>query len=37
MGPGGYKFADYPRLGLPLSIIVIFAAVPLLLVFWPVK
>jgi di/tricarboxylate transporter len=37
MGPGGYKFADYPRLGLPLSIIVIFAAVPLLLVFWPVR
>jgi di/tricarboxylate transporter len=37
MGPGGYKFADYPRLGLPLSIIVIFAAVPLLLAFWPVR
>ncbi|MDQ6437278.1 SLC13 family permease [Mesorhizobium sp. LHD-90] len=37
MGPGGYKFADYPRLGLPLSLIVILAAVPLLLVFWPVR
>ena len=37
MGPGGYKFADYPRLGLPLSIIVIFAAMPLLLLFWPVR
>ncbi len=37
MGPGGYKFSDYPRLGLPLSIIVILAAVPLLLVVWPVS
>lgn len=35
MGPGGYRFADYPRLGLPLSIIVIVVAVPALMVFWP--
>ena len=36
MGPGGYRFGDYWRLGLPLSIIVILVAVPLLLVVWPV-
>ena len=22
MGPGGYRFADYPRLGAPLSVLV---------------
>jgi di/tricarboxylate transporter len=37
MGPGGYRFSDYPRLGLPLSLIVVIAAVPLLLMVWPVK
>jgi di/tricarboxylate transporter len=37
MGPGGYRFSDYPRLGLPLSIIVAIAAVPLLMIFWPVR
>jgi len=36
MGPGGYRFGDYWKLGLPLSIIVILVAVPLLLVVWPV-
>lgn len=35
MGPGGYKFGDYWRLGLPLSIIVTVVAVPLILIFWP--
>ena len=35
MGPGGYKFSDYARLGLPLSIIVILVATPLLMVVWP--
>ncbi len=35
MGPGGYRFSDYPRLGLPLSIIVIIVAVPLLMIVWP--
>jgi di/tricarboxylate transporter len=37
MGPGGYKFSDYPRLGLPLSILVILVAVPALTVVWPLK
>jgi di/tricarboxylate transporter len=35
MGPGGYRFGDYWRLGLPLSIIVTLVAVPLILIFWP--
>ncbi|MDX2317486.1 MAG: SLC13 family permease [Hyphomicrobiaceae bacterium] len=35
MGPGGYRFGDYWRLGLPLSIIVIVAGTPLILYFWP--
>lgn len=37
MGPGGYKFSDYPRLGLPLSIMVLLVAVPALLFVWPVQ
>ncbi|MBE7185875.1 MAG: SLC13 family permease [Methylobacterium mesophilicum] len=37
MGPGGYRFGDYARLGLPLSILVVLIAVPLLLVVWPVR
>lgn len=35
MAPGGYKFADYPRLGAPLSLLVVLAAPPLILMFWP--
>ncbi len=35
MGPGGYRFGDYWRLGLPLEIVVVVVAVPLLLWFWP--
>ncbi|MBL4813667.1 MAG: SLC13 family permease [Rhodobacteraceae bacterium] len=35
MGPGGYKFGDYWRMGLPLEILVIAAAVPAILLFWP--
>lgn len=36
MGPGGYRFGDYWRLGLPLEIIIVLAGVPLILYFWPV-
>lgn len=36
MGPGGYRFGDYWRMGLPLEIIIVAIAVPLLLFFWPV-
>jgi di/tricarboxylate transporter len=35
MGPGGYRFSDYARLGAPLSILVILVAVPLILIVWP--
>lgn len=37
MGPGGYRFSDYPRLGLPLSLLVIVVAVPLLMIVWPMQ
>jgi di/tricarboxylate transporter len=36
MGPGGYRFGDYWRLGLPLSLIVILVSVPMLLIVWPI-
>jgi di/tricarboxylate transporter len=35
MGPGGYRFGDYWRMGLPLEIMVTVIAVPLLQVVWP--
>ncbi len=35
MGPGGYKFSDYWKLGLPLSILIILAGVPLIAAVWP--
>ncbi|MBB6261462.1 di/tricarboxylate transporter [Paenochrobactrum gallinarii] len=37
MSPGGYKFSDYPRLGLPLSAIIALVAVPALIFFWPLS
>jgi di/tricarboxylate transporter len=37
MGPGGYQFGDYWRLGLPLSLIVLGVGVPLIAFFWPVS
>ena len=36
MGPGGYRFGDYARLGLPLSIIVLLVSVPILMLVWPI-
>ena len=35
MGPGGYRFGDYWRLGLPLSILVVVLGVPLIMLVWP--
>ncbi len=35
MGPGGYSFGDYWRMGLPLEVIVIAVAVPMILLVWP--
>jgi len=35
MGPGGYRFGDYWRMGLPLEIIVVAVSLPAILYFWP--
>jgi di/tricarboxylate transporter len=35
MGPGGYRFGDYWRMGLPLEVLIVIVSVPLILVFWP--
>ena len=35
LGPGGYRFGDYWRMGLPLEILIIAVAVPLLTIIWP--
>lgn len=35
MGPGGYHFGDYWRMGLPLEILIIAVSVPTILVVWP--
>tara|TARA_R110000737_G_scaffold151397_1_gene180668 strand:- start:14911 stop:16683 length:1773 start_codon:yes stop_codon:yes gene_type:complete len=35
LGPGGYRFGDYWRMGLPLEIIVICVSIPSILFFWP--
>ena len=34
MGPGGYRFTDYWRVGLPLSIVVIAVSIPLIIFVW---
>jgi di/tricarboxylate transporter len=35
MGPGGYRFGDYWRMGLPLEVLVIVVGAPAILWFWP--
>jgi len=35
MGPGGYAFTDYWRMGLPLEIVITVIGVAMILVFWP--
>jgi len=35
LGPGGFRFGDYWRLGAPLQLVIIAAAVPMILVVWP--
>jgi len=37
MGPGGYRFADYLRLGVPLTIVVFVTVMVLLPIFWPLN
>jgi di/tricarboxylate transporter len=36
MGPGGYRFGDYARLGAPLSLLVLVTGVPLIMTVWPI-
>jgi len=36
MGPGGYRFGDYWRVGLPLQALIVVFGVPLVMVVWPV-
>ncbi|WFS19210.1 SLC13 family permease [Ectopseudomonas chengduensis] len=35
LSPGGFRFGDYWRLGLPLEILVVLVSVPMLLWIWP--
>ena len=37
MGPGGYRFGDYPRLGAPLSLLILLLGVPLIMIVWPLS
>ncbi len=35
MGPGGYRFSDYWRMGLPLEVLIVLVGVPMILIVWP--
>ena len=35
MGPGGYRFGDYWKMGLPVTIMFLIIGTPLILLFWP--
>jgi di/tricarboxylate transporter len=35
LGPGGYSFGDYWRIGLPLEIIIVIVSIPSIMIFWP--
>jgi di/tricarboxylate transporter len=35
LGPGGYRFGDYWRMGLPLELLVVAVSVPMILLVWP--
>ncbi len=35
MGPGGYQFGDYWRVGLPLEVIIVAVSIPMILIIWP--
>ena len=35
LGPGGYQFGDYWRMGLPLEILIVVVSVPMILIVWP--
>jgi len=35
LGPGGYRFGDYWKIGLPLEIIIVAVSIPMILLIWP--
>lgn len=35
MGPGGYQFGDYWRMGLLLEVVIVVVSIPLIMLFWP--
>ncbi len=35
LGPGGFRFSDYWRLGLPMEVLIVAIGVPMLLIVWP--
>jgi len=35
MGPGGYHFTDYARMGLIMEVLVVLLAVPAIMLVWP--
>jgi len=35
LGPGGYRFSDFWRMGLPLEVLIVVVAVPMILWIWP--
>lgn len=35
LGPGGYRFGDYWRMGLPLEVLIIAVSIPMILLVWP--
>lgn len=35
LGPGGFRFGDYWKLGLPIQVLVVAVSMPLLLIVWP--
>ena len=35
MGPGGYRFGDFWRMGLPLEVLIVMVSVPAILLVWP--
>jgi di/tricarboxylate transporter len=37
LGPGGYRFGDYWRMGIVLEVLIISSSIPLLLFFWPIN
>ena len=37
LGPGGYRFGDYWKVGLPLEIVIVIIGTPTIVFFWPLS